>query len=101
MILFWKRLFDIVRQTYLGENSNHQKVRKSENCTTLHNWIYVNVYFSAMIEAAIRICSLKWVLLEFPFNEVAGLKTCSFIKKRLQHRCFPVNIAKCLKTVFL
>ena len=53
-----------------------------------------------MTEAAIRICSLKWVLLEFLFNEVAGLKTCSFIKKRLQHRCFPVNIAKCLKTVF-
>ena len=25
---------------------------------------------------------------------------CSFIKKRLQHRCFPVNIAKFLKTGF-
>ena len=23
-----------------------------------------------------------------------------FIKKRLQHRCFPVNIAKCLSTAF-
>ena len=23
-----------------------------------------------------------------------------FIKKRLQHRCFPVNVAKCLSTVF-
>ena len=24
----------------------------------------------------------------------------NFIKKRLQHRCFPVNIAKCLSTTF-
>ena len=24
----------------------------------------------------------------------------NFIKKRLQHRCFPVNIAKCLSTAF-
>ena len=28
------------------------------------------------------------------------LKACNFIKKRLQHRCFPVNIAKLLRTVF-
>ena len=25
---------------------------------------------------------------------------CAFIKKRLQHSCFPVNIAKCLRTAF-
>ena len=24
----------------------------------------------------------------------------NFIKKRLQHRCFPVNVAKCLSTAF-
>ena len=35
------------------------------------------------------------------FNIVAGVKTCSFIKKILQHRCFPVNIAKLLRTPFL
>ena len=32
------------------------------------------------------------------FNKVAGLKVCIFIEKRLQHRCFPVNIAKILRT---
>ena len=26
--------------------------------------------------------------------KVAGLQVCNIIKKRLQHRCFPVNIAK-------
>ena len=35
------------------------------------------------------------------FNENAGLRSCSFIKKRLQHRCFPLNIATFLKTPVL
>ena len=32
-------------------------------------------------------------MLESLFNKVACLKACNFTKKRLQHRCFPVNIA--------
>ena len=32
------------------------------------------------------------------FNTAAGLKTCNFPKKRLQHRCFPVKSAKNLRT---
>ena len=36
-------------------------------------------------------------VLESLFNKVAGLKTCNFIKKRLQHRCFSVNIASFFK----
>ena len=35
-------------------------------------------------------------MLESLFNKVAGLKACNFIKKRFQHRCFPVNILKFL-----
>ena len=31
---------------------------------------------------------------------VAGLEACKSIKRRLQHRCFPVNIAKILRTAF-
>ena len=35
------------------------------------------------------------------FNKVTGLKACNFIfENRLQHRCFPVNIANFLKTFF-
>ena len=41
------------------------------------------------------------VAVEFLFNKVAGLKTWISIKKRLQHRCFPVNIAKFLRTSIL
>ena len=34
------------------------------------------------------------------FNKVAGLKPTTLLKKRLWHRCFPVNFAKSLRTFF-
>ena len=37
----------------------------------------------------------------FSLNEVAGLRTATLLKKRLWHRCFPVNFAKFLRTPFL
>ena len=40
-------------------------------------------------------------MLESPFNRLAGFKTCNVLKKRLRHRCFPVNIAKFLRTLIL
>ena len=33
-------------------------------------------------------------------NKVASLQACNFIKKRLQHRCFPLKFAKFLRTPF-
>ena len=42
----------------------------------------------------------KISVLEFLFNKAAGLKVCNSIKSRLQHRCFPVELAKFLKTLF-
>ena len=35
------------------------------------------------------------------FNKVAGVKPATLLKKRLWHRCFPVNFAKFLRTPFL
>ena len=34
-------------------------------------------------------------------NKVACCKACNFILKRLQHKCFPVNIEKFLRTRIL
>ena len=34
------------------------------------------------------------------FNKVAGLQTWNFIKKWLQHSCFPVNVKNFLWTAF-
>ena len=36
-------------------------------------------------------------MLESLFNKIAGLQACNFIKKRLQHSCFPVNIVTLFK----
>ena len=35
------------------------------------------------------------------FDKVAGLRPSTLLKKRLWHRCFPVNVEKFLKTPFL
>ena len=34
------------------------------------------------------------------FNKVAGLRPATLLKKRLWHRCFPVNFVKFLRTFF-
>ena len=58
------------------------------------------------IKLELNICKLhrKTPALECIFNkvhEVSSLKACKFIKKLLQHRYFPWNFAKSLRTVFL
>ena len=58
-------------------------------------------------------CSIKKVVLKnfakftgkhlcqsLVFNKVAGLRPATLLKKRLRHRCFPVNFAKFLRTPF-
>ena len=40
-------------------------------------------------------------MLDSLFNKVAGLQLSNFIKGRLQHRCFPANKAKFLRTPIL
>ena len=42
----------------------------------------------------------KAPVLQFLSNKATDLKTGNFIKKRLQHRCCTVNIAKFLRTAF-
>ena len=37
-------------------------------------------------------------MMESLFNKVAALQVCNFIKKRIQHSCFPINISKFLRT---
>ena len=63
-------------------------------------------------ETVVHRCSSKQVFLKISqisresncvgvsFNKVAELRVCNFIKKRLQHRCFPVKFAKFLGTPF-
>ena len=43
-----------------------------------------------------KLQKLQIPVLESLLNKVAGLKTCNFMKKRHQHRCFPVKFTKFL-----
>ena len=43
----------------------------------------------------------KTLVLKSLFSEVASLEAYKFIKKRLQHRCFPVNVANFLRKLYL
>ena len=51
-------------------------------------------------KVAVSQISQKISMLEPLFNKVAGLKACNFVKKRLQHRCFPLKFIKFLRTHF-
>ena len=42
----------------------------------------------------------KAPVLESLFHKVTGLKTGNSIKKKLQHKCFPVKFAKVFRTPF-
>ena len=50
------------------------------------------------IHKKLRQFQRKTPVLESFLNKAAGSQACSFIKKRLQHRCFPVKLAKFLRT---
>ena len=64
-------------------------------------------------EEDVQRCSVKEVFLEISqnsqentyarvsfFNKVAGLRSTTLLKKRLWHRCFPVNFVRFLRTPF-
>ena len=46
-----------------------------------------------MIVSKIEWFHRKTSVLEFLFSEIARLEACNFIKKKLQRRCFAVDIA--------
>ena len=72
-----------------------------------------NVVFWGQSEAAVRMCSVKKVFKEISQNSQENIcdrvsfliklqpEPATLFKKRLWHRCFPVNFAKFLRTPFL
>ena len=56
---------------------------------------------SIFSEAVVQKFHRETPVFESLINKVARLKPCKFIKKRLQHMCFPVKNTNFLKTPFL
>ena len=73
---------------------------QSNNCTQRKSRKELHQLYRCII-----ICSYKFrkihrkTLVSF-FNKVTGLRPVTLLKKRLWHRCLPVNFTKFLRTVF-
>ena len=69
--------------------------------------IFSNIFLKIYVKQNIcrsrhRRCSIKKLLLKiFAIFTGKHLKPCNFVKKRLQHKYFPVNIAKFLRAPIL
>ena len=69
------------------------------SCSGIYKSSHLQVFFKIGVFKNVTIFTEKhlcWSL----FNKVAGVKAYNFIKKRLRHRCFPVNTAKIFKNSF-
>ena len=62
--------------------------------------VSTNIFFhgTPLLATSDNSSSVPAPVVESLTNKIAGLMVCNFIKKRHQHKCFPVNIAKFLKT---
>ena len=72
---------------------------RKENIHLIPNWFKSSC--SQMCFLKLRKICLETSLLESLFNNVADLKAWNFIKKRLRHRCFPVNFMQFFKKPYL
>ena len=76
-----------------------------ESFWLLQNFLKVTNFLKQQKQSPQVFCkngALKnFAIFEVSFYKFADLPDCNLIKKRLQHTCFPVNIAKFLKTFIL
>ena len=86
----WRRPIEL-----RAETSTQKEILtvRSRNCRSNCSQIFTKIVFLKILQYS-------------PFNRFAGFKTCNFLKKfqvflkPAKHRCFPLNIAKFLKTAF-
>ena len=59
-----------------------------------------NPSFTYVLHRKLHRFNKKIPVLESLFDKATDLKACNFIKKKFQHRCFPVKCAKFVRTPF-
>ena len=84
---------------------------KTKNTKTFVFFLHLQLPWVGITEAVVRRCSVKKVFLKISDNSqentrarvsfLIKLQASGLLKKRLWHRCFPVNFAKFLRTPFL
>ena len=79
-----------LKKAYWIKSRNKHPRRNINSCSQIIIKISVDKIF----------CNIHRKTLGVPFKKVAGLEARKSIKRRLQHRCFPVNIAKFSRSGF-
>ena len=95
----WKNLENLFTKQISNLTLATVYIFRVSNNSQLKEWIKIKSVFCVSKNRSSR--SQMFFKTGVLFNKVAGLQDCKFIKKRYQHRCFPVNIAKFLRTAFL
>ena len=93
--------FSSKHQVYFNSNWSQIKKVNEHFFVTGKFCIYLSSHQKSYKKSCSKnICNIhrKTPALWLLFNSVAALKVCNFFKKRVQHYCFPVNIAKFLRT---
>ena len=95
--LVWKRLvfFNITESGWFWKRLPRNKVPNNLFIKSVQKQPYVDILQNIR---SLIFLNRKTPVLESLFNRVAGLQACNFMKKRLQHSCFPMNIVKFLRT---
>ena len=87
-------------------NVNSIGCRKGKVIDVYSNFTFCLTFLFYNIGTWVFRCSCSWlffkigVLKDFAIFTGKHLQACNFIKKRLRHRYFPVNITECLRTAF-
>ena len=67
-------------------------------CGEMFFFIISKINFRKSMEMFIQTMGFDVINMNYWVYEI-GLQACNFFKKRLQHRCFPVEFVKLLRTV--
>ena len=94
-IRIWKKYLRLVRA---ASDYSRNKV------VAFMNFPYLTSLFqrqNAQKQPFAAVFQNRYFALRTVFKKVAGLQDCNFVKKRPQHRCFPVNIGKTFYNIFI
>ena len=74
-------------------NSESQKLRKRNCLHFIEEWFFIYRFFYLYF--------IRFSFSIYRSSHSQSLRTCNFIRKRLQHKCFPMKFVKFLRIVFL
>ena len=102
-IILKERTAHLASYTFLQEMLINTKTRHFHSSINhLFHRTFITSYFHPVnIAKFLQIAFLQNTSGSSHLQMFFGLKACNFIKKRLQHRCFPVKFKKILRTPFL